>query len=195
MLYVLEDKAHAEFIPPLLRRLADEQGIAIDEREPIPMGGAGRTVAGLRRLLADIRADREPRPDVVIVGVDADCGPQGERARQVSRACELEGYEGAVIVAEPDPHIEIWYLADPAYVQRLLAIPDRPRTPRVRCRRQEYKDRLRETVRASGAPTPFGGVEYGPEIAEGMDLYQAGREVPSLRRFIDEVRDCLRAQP
>jgi len=36
-----------------------------------------------------------------------------------------------VIVAEPDPHIESWYLADPAYVQQLLHLPVRPSHPDV----------------------------------------------------------------
>ena len=65
-------------------------------------------------------------PDTIVVGIDADCGQQGERTRQVSRACALEGYAGLVITAEPDPHIEIWYVADPEYVQQLLRTSDRP---------------------------------------------------------------------
>ncbi len=99
-----------------------------------------------------------------------------------------------MITAEPDPHVEIWYVADPEYVQQLLRTPDRPPIPDIRCRKQEYKDRLRSIVRSSGAPTPLGGVEYGPEIATGMDLYNAGRNVASLRRFVDEARACLQAR-
>ena len=190
--YVLEDNAHELFVPPLFRRLATEAGTELNEQVPGPMGGAGRTIAGLRQLLADIRLGVSERPDVIVVGIDADCSRHGERSRQVERACTLERYESMVIVAEPDPHIESWYLADPACVQQLLRIPARPSHPDAGCRKQEHKDRLRSIVRSSGAPTPLGGVEYGPEIVAGMSLYRAGRNAPSLRRFTVEARAWLR---
>jgi hypothetical protein len=194
VLYVLEDQAHAQFVPRLFRRIAEAEGVDLDNRELTPMGGAGRTIGGLRQLLADVRAGSIAQPDAIVVGIDADCGTQGERAQQVRRACELEQYAGSVLTAEPDPHIEIWYVADPNYVQQLLQTPDRPPIPNIRCRKQEYKDRLRSIVRSSGDPTPLGGVEYGPEIAAGMDLYDAGRNVASLRRFVDDARSFLRAR-
>lgn len=194
VLYVLEDNAHAQFVPPLFRRIAGEEGVELDARELTPMGGAGRTIRGLRQLLADIRGGSIEQPDAIVVGIDADCGQQGERTRQVSRACALEGYKGLVITAEPDPHIEIWYVADPEYVQQLLRTPDRPPIPDIRCRKQEYKSRLRSIVRSSGAPTPLGGVEYGPEIAASMDLYRASRNVASFGRFVEEARTHLRAR-
>ena len=155
------------------------------------MGGAGRTIAGLRQLLVDIRSGVVDQPDAIVVGVDADCD-QGDRRRQVERAVELEEYKGAVLTAEPDPHIEAWYLADAAYLQELLRTSERPATPRARCRKDEYKNQLRAIVRSSGAPAPLGGVEFGPEIAEGMSLFRAVRDVPSFRQFVDEARARLR---
>ena len=99
-----------------------------------------------------------------------------------------------MITAEPDPHIEIWYLADPECIQKLLRTPNRPTIPDIRCKKLEYKDRLRSVARSSGAPTPLGGVEYGPEIAASMDLYRASRNVASFGRFVDEARSVLRAR-
>ena len=157
------------------------------------MRGDGRTISGLRRLLADIRTGSPTRPDLIVVGIDADCSSRGERDRQVRRACELEGYEGDVIVAEPDPHIEIWYLADPVLLQQLLQTPSLSAIPDIRCKKDEYKKELRSIALSSGAPAPLGGVEYGPEIAEGMDLYRAGRSVASLGRFVDAARARLQA--
>ena len=110
----------------------------------------------------------------------------------MSRACEIERYEGVVLTAEPDPHIEAWYLADARYVQELLRSSERPATPRARCKKDEYKNQLRAIVQSSGDPAPLGGVEYGQEIAEGMDLYQAGRDVRSFGQFVDEARALLR---
>ena len=165
--YVLEDQAHAQFVPPLFRRLAKEEGVELAESELAPMRGDGRTISGLRRLLVDIRTGSPTRPDLIVVGIDADCGPRGERERQIRRACELEDYEGDVIVAEPDPHIEIWYLADPVFLQQLLQTPSLSATPDIRCKKDEYKEELRSIAMSSGARAPLGGVEYGPRSRRG----------------------------
>ena len=186
--YVLEDLAHAEFVPALFRRIARDVGVDVDERIPGYMSGAGTTISELRQLLGDINAGVTDRPDLIVVGIDADCGQQGDRERQVERACELEHYQGTVLTAEPDPHIEIWYLSDPVFVQQLQQTLERPSVPTVRCKRQEYKDRLRSTVLSSGVRPALGGIEYGTEIAERMDLYRAGRNVSSLKRFVDAAR-------
>ena len=192
VVYVLEDGAHEQFVPPLFRRLADDASVELAGQVLHPMGGAGRTIDGLRRLLAEIRQGIVEQPDAIVVGIDADCSGRGERRRQVARACEREDYSGVVVVAEPEPHIESWYFADTAAFQRLLRVADLPSAPSVRCRKDDYKDRLREAVRAGGGPAPLGGVEYGPEIAAAMSVHRAGRNVPSLRRFVDDARAALR---
>ena len=193
--FVVEDLAHAQLVPPLFRRIAREAGVEIDPRRPVvPMGGVGPTLRGLRQLLADIRVGVVPLPDLIVIGLDADCGPQGNRSQQVERACALEQYQGAFLTAEPDPHVEIWYFADPECVQTLLQIPDLPTVPTVRCRKDEYKDRLRSVVRSGGSPAPLGGVEYGPAIAKHMDLYRAGRNVASLGRFVNSARSICAGQ-
>ena len=192
VVYVLEDHAHARFVPPLFRRLAAEAGAELTERELSPTGGAGNALRELRRLLADFRLDAADPPEAIVVGIDADCGQQGDRVLQVERVRSRERYEGRVIVAAPEPHVEAWYLADPAFVQQLLHVPDRPAVPDARCHKREHKDRLRAIVRSSGAPAPLGGVEYGPEIVADMNLHRAGRNAPSLRRFTGEARAWLR---
>ena len=190
--YVLEDLAHEEFTPRLFRRIARDLEIELTEQSTGHAGGAGSTIRAFRQLLADIRVGNVERPDLVVVGIDVDCGQQGNREQQILRACELERYDGPVLTAEPDPHIEIWYLADPEFIQKLLKSPERPTTPTVRCKRQEYKDRLRSAVLSSSARPAFGGIEYGREIAEGMDLYRAGRNVASLKRFVDTATQRCR---
>lgn len=191
VVYVLEDAAHAQFVPPLFRRLAVNASVDLTARELPPMGGAGRTIDGLRRLLRDIRTGVAEQPDAIVVGIDADCSGRGERSRQVVRACQREDYAGLVVVAEPEPHIESWYFADTAAFQRLLRVADLPPAPSVRCRKDDYKYRLREAVRSGGGPAPLGGVEYGPEIVEEMNISHATGRVRSLRRFVDDARACL----
>lgn len=191
VVYVLEDGAHEQFVPPLFRRLAGDASVELAEQVLRPMGGAGRTIDGLRRLLAEIRLGVVEQPDAIVVGIDADCSERGERGRQVARARQREDYLGVVVVAEPEPHIESWYFADTAAFQRLLRVADLPPAPSVRCRKDDYKDRLREAVRSGGGPAPLGGVEYGPEIAAAMNVHRAGRSTPSLRRVVDDARACL----
>ena len=187
--YVLEDVAHARFIPAMFKRVAEEFEIELQTSGGSPEGGASRAVKALRQVLADIRGGIFEQPDLIVLGIDADCGQQGNRAQQVERACERERYQGTVLIAEPEPHIEIWYLADPAYVQQLLQIPQLPPNPTEHCKKDEYKEQLRSAVLSSGVPAPLGGVEYGPEIATGMDLYRASKNVPSLSQFVDAARE------
>lgn len=193
VVYVLEDAAHAQFVPPLFRRLAVNASVDLTARELPPMGGAGRTIDGLGRLLRDIRTGIAEQPDAIVVGIDADCSERGERSRQVARARQREDYSGLVLVAELEPHIESWYFAaDAAAFQRLLRVADLPPAPSVRCRKDDYKDRLRRAVRSGGGPAPLGGVEYGPEIVEEMNISHATGRVRSLRRFVDDARAALR---
>ena len=192
VVYVLEDTAHAQFVPPLFRRLAGEASVDLNEQPLRPMGGVGRTIDGFRKLIGDIRLGAVEQPDAIVAGIDADCSGRGARRELVARACERAGYLGVVAVAEPEPHIESWYFADAAAFQRLLGVPDLPRAPSAHCRKDDYKNRLREAVRSGGGPAPLGGVEYGPEIVEAMNVHRAGRNAPSLRRFVDDARACLR---
>jgi hypothetical protein len=40
----------------------------------------------------------------------------------------------------------------------------------------------------------LGGIEFAEEIVECMDLYRAGKDEPSLKHFIDELRSALRTR-
>ena len=53
--------------------------------------------------------------------------------------------------------------------------------------------RIRHEVRnaTGGRGVVMGGVEYGPDIAESLDLYAAGRTDTGFRHFIDELRAGL----
>lgn len=191
VLYFLEDNAHTQFVPVLFRRLADEIGVDLIEKDYGPMGGAGPTIRGIRQLLVDIESNIELRPDAIVVGIDADCSVHGARREQVTRVCERGGYSGDVVVAEPEPHVESWYFADAEAFQRLLRVSGLPPAPSVHCRKDDYKDRLREAVRSGREPARLGGVEYGPELVAQMNIPRAAGRVRSLGRFVDEARACL----
>jgi hypothetical protein len=91
----------------------------------------------------------------------------------------------------PDPHIECWYLADPSAVAKVLKGP--VALPAHKCQRAFYKRLLQDAVKAAGRQPILGGVEFGKPLVREMDLYQAGKAVPSLGATIAEVRQCFKA--
>ena len=55
-----------------------------------------------------------------------------------------------------------------------------------------YKQILTTTIRQAGHQVILGGVEFAPELVEGMDLYRAGRNDSSLNAFLRDLRAMLR---
>ncbi len=93
------------------------------------------------------------------------------------------------VAASPDPHIERWFLADLESFHKVVGT--RPTVAKRKCDRIYYKNILREAVKAADNPSTLGGIEYADELVEAMDLYRASKAVPSLGRFIDELRARL----
>ncbi len=95
-----------------------------------------------------------------------------------------------LIPACPDPHVEKWYLADPGNVRRVIgATAD---LPRDKCERSVYKKLLYDTIREAGHEGPLDGTAFAGELAADMDLYLAGKNDPSFRSFVDELRSWFR---
>jgi hypothetical protein len=44
----------------------------------------------------------------------------------------------------------------------------------------------------AGVQPQSGGIEYAEPIVREMDIYRASTNVPSLKRFIDDLRSALR---
>jgi hypothetical protein len=57
--------------------------------------------------------------------------------------------------------------------------------------RDGWKQRLVESLEAAGEIVTQGGAEFSEEIIEVMDFYRAGRTVPTLQTFADDVRSAL----
>jgi hypothetical protein len=47
---------------------------------------------------------------------------------------------------------------------------------------------LAEAVRKGGNPATLGGIEFASDLVESIDLFRAGKNEPSLRHFIDDIR-------
>lgn len=93
-------------------------------------------------------------------------------------------------MACPDPHVELWYLANPQGLGSALGA--NVSLPRKKCQRDRYKKLLVDALRQAGRIVRLGGAEFAEEIVSAMDLYRAAKNAPSLGSFIDDVRSVLR---
>lgn len=156
------------------------------------MGGSGRVLVSVRQYAADLAAGLDSFLDLVVVAVDGNCMTALGRRKQVEAAVQ-DRYAGRLVVAVPDPHVELWYLADPRALPQVLGEDFRADVPAHKCERRRYKDALREACRNAGVEPISDGVEYGEEVASVMDLDLACRNDTSLSRFVDDFRAAVRS--
>ena len=182
-----EDAAHEAVARAIVERLAAEEGIEVSIR-------VGSARAGVGRLQTELRAYTETTrrqggtPDVLVVMIDANAeGPQARRD-QVERS-GLQAVFPRRVIGTPDPCVEAWLLADPQ------SLADRyGRRPAASSSRDcdELKERLKTLLLDAGETVTQGGAEFADEIVGTMDLYRAGRSLPTLKRFVDELRASFR---
>ena len=186
-----EDDGHTALLSPLIERLAGDEGLQVTISERNSAGGAGMVLRSLRSYLLDLNAGREEFLDILVVARDGNCSGFTARHGEITKHVKAL-YAGSLVVAVPDPHIEVWYLADPRAPSRALGGDAVAKVPTHKCERHRYKRALREAFREVGIFPVAGGVEYGSDIAGQMDLNGACRDDRSLGRFVDDLRSALR---
>jgi len=186
-----EDRAHEEFLRPFILRVGRESAVDVDVRVRAARGGHGRALDELRnyqrsvaRGVAGLR-----RPDVLVVAIDGNCQPYGRARREIEAAIGSDWHPIAA-VACPDPHIERWYMADPASFADVVGRG--PRLGKRKCDRGRYKRILADTARRAGHPALLGGIEFAQDLVRQMDLYRAGKNERSLRHFLDDLSARLK---
>lgn len=192
--YFLEDIGQAHFLKALVERVARERRLFPERlRHDVrnATGGRGKAMGELRRFLRDVGREREQPYDLLVVAIDGDCQRYVERRKAIQTIVEQSGYTGPVICAVPNPHIERWYLADPRGLQQVLGGSSIPEVPSYKCERGRYKQALRDAIRQTGIVAPLGGLEYGPDIAEVLDLYTVGKADAGFKHFLDELQAGL----
>ena len=189
--YFLEDIGQEHFLKALVNRVAREKGLPSGRlRHEVrnATGGRGKVMGELRSFLRDVSREREQLFALLVVAIDGDCRSYQGRRNEIRAVVDQSGYPGTVVCAVPNPHIERWYLADPRGLQQVLEVSSIPVVPLYKCERGRYKQALRDAIRQTGIIAPLGGLEYGPDIAEVLDLYTVGKVDAGFKHFLDGLR-------
>lgn len=184
--FFVEDTAHNRFLTALVRRLSAERGVLVEVRA---RSARGRRAVVMSELQAAQRSHEGERPDLLVVGVDANCRGWDAVRKDTLRYVDT-GFCARQVVACPDPHVERWYLADPVALKKALDVS--AALPAVKCERDLYKQLLLNALRAAGHNVTLGGAEFADEIVEAMELFRAGKNDASLKHCIDDLSAALK---
>ncbi len=185
----VEDRAHEEFIGPMVSRLAGEEQKAVSVQVRSARGGHGRAMDEFSLYQRAVLVGGVTAPDVLIVAVDGNCSRPTVARSSVAKHIDSQ-FESRTIIACPDPHIERWYLADPDSFSAVVGA--RPRVGKKKCERGHYKAILSQTVAKAGHPATLGGIEFARELVQAMDLFRAGKAERTLKDFVQDVRNVMR---
>ena len=148
-----EDSAHAEFLKPLLYRVAHEEGVEVYTRVISARGGHGTAIKEFKRYQhAKDKLDREPAT-LVVVAIDGNCSTFAKVREEIQNST-IRTLIDQLVVACPDPHIERWYLADPKSFEAVVGY--RPKITPNKCERDYYKQVLSEAILKGGHPALLG---------------------------------------
>lgn len=192
--YFLEDLGQERFLVALVERIAQEKRVPPDilrhDKRNVT-GGQGKALIELRRFLRDVRRKQEYLFDLLVVAIDGNCHGYVERQKEIKDIVTQSSYQGSVVCAVPDPHIERWYMIDPSGFQQALGTHIVPHVPVYKCERDRYKHALRQATQQAGIIAPLGGAEYGQEIARTIHFYDAGKEDTGFKHFIDDLQAAM----
>jgi hypothetical protein len=183
-----EDNAHEKLLCPMIARIAREENRNIDIRVMSARGGHGKVLSELD-LFQDTRRAGQTMPDILVVGIDANCQGFAQARQEILDHLRAEFAEMAVIAC-PNPHIERWYLADAVSFHEVVggAAP----SVKEKCQRDHFKRLLAEAVRKTGRAPTLGGIEFADELAGQMDYFRAGKTDPAIKHFVEDLRAKFR---
>lgn len=179
-------------LAPLIARVADDESASVRVKLRNAEGGTPQALAALRRYGRDLAGGLDSFLNALVVALDGNCQGALERKRSAEAALGT-GYPGRLVIAVPDPHVEVWYLSDPTALPGVLGERFVAEVPFHKCERHRYKEALRHACRRAGVEPVAGGVEYGAEVAAAMDLEAACQRDEGLSRFRDDLRAAIRS--
>ena len=175
----------------MVERTAADMDIELGLDAVSARGGIPVMRAALSRHMARVARGESEAYDVLVVAQDANRRGFSAISRELRDILETGGYHGTTVLAVPDPYIEAWYLADPQSLQTLTSSARALRPPGRGSRDRRYKDDLRGVFVELGWDPGSNNDEFTLRIVSAMNLYRAGRNVPSLGSFINELRSAL----
>lgn len=183
-----EDAAHEACARALVMRLAAQEDAAVSVNVATSRFGIGRLRRELRAFQVVVRRSGGT-PDLLLVLIDGNDQGMAVRRREVEQLIDSTLFP-SVVIGVPEPQVERWLLADPpSFAERF------GQQPLLGEDGVDWKRRLVEALEATGEIVTQGGADFADEIVGAMDLYRAGRAVPSLGMFIDDLRAALRRLP
>jgi hypothetical protein len=180
----VEDTGHQIFLNALLHRLIRQYKVSVDFKFESARGGHGTAITELKQYVYDLQRGRQELPDILIVAIDGNCKGYLFRKQQIDSA--VKGFQGLVICAVPDPHIERWLLLDSAAFKKVLGVGCT--VPTYKCERGLYKRLLEDAVAHAGEEPYLGGIEYTEAIVNVMDLDHLERTEASLGKLLKDLR-------
>ena len=183
-----EDAGHAAVIRSLIERIGSEIDIKIDLAVKNSTGGHGQAINSLKNYVKDIAKEREYRPDILIVAIDANCHGFQERRKEILRIVEEVGIEP--VCAVPDPHVEKWLLLDSAAFKTVFG--KGCALPTYKCEKDKYKRLLIEAIIESGIIPTLGGIEFAADIIEATNLERASGQDGSFEQFCTDLRSTFK---
>ena len=188
----VEDRAHEEFLRPLLRRIVVDEGFEPSLQFRNVRGGAARAMQQFRAyqqlLEGGLLSGRHP--DLLVVAMDGNCTTFPVKRDEIKRETK-ESVRHMLVSACPNPHIERWFLADPDSFYQVVGY--RPDVVAEKCERNYYKEALRTAIQQGGHVPTLGGVEFASDLVARMDLYRAGKTDASFKAFLDDLRNGLKS--
>jgi len=182
----VEDQAQEEFVGALVRRLARENARNVELRIRCARGGHGRATSELRlyQRSAEKGLGAVTVPDFLVIAIDANCKRPAEARREIEEALS-DRFRPLAAIACPDPHIERWYVADPASFKTVVGAS--PRSARRKCERGYYKGILSQAVKQAGHVPTLGGIEFARELVDAMDFDRAAQTERGIKPFLQDL--------
>ncbi len=185
-----EDSAHESCARAVIGRVAGELAIDLNVHVASARFGIGRLKSELRDFQASM-LNGSGVPHLLVVMADSnDAGPH-ERQREVTDVIDQSVFP-RYIVGAPDPYVERWLLADPVSFAECFGHQPVLGAPHGR---DGWKRSLVAALEEAGEIVTQGGAEFAEEIIQAMDFYRAGRSVPTIQAFADDVRSALKQLP
>ena len=186
----VEDIAHENLLRSLIARIAQEEDYAALCQVRSARGGRPQVFREFKLYHQHLRRNVLDIPDLFVVAIDSNCSTFIKVKKEIEEITD-ENYQHLLVCACPDPHIERWYMADPNSFYSVVGY--RPAVGAKKCERNYYKQLLRKAILEGGNPATFSGIEFASELAGAMDLFQAERVDASLKAFLGDLRNKLRA--